>query len=1273
MAEPSHAAPPPLLMQLAQPSKAYRRGVWLAVASLSLFLILYFLLAGWFLVTAYQLTLGADTPAFSGLLVGLCAAFLALFMVKAVFFVRRGGSAVRVEITRQEQPRLFTFLDELADRTQAPRPHKVFLSPHVNAAVFYNLSPLNLIIPSKKNIEIGLALVNVLTLGEFRAVVAHEYGHVTQRSMVVGQWAFMAEQVAASLVARRDALDSFLNGLSRFDIRIAWVGWLLSLIVWSIRSLVDTAFGLVLRLQRALAREMEFHADLVAVSVTGSDAIIHALLRLQAADDSWGRTRGFAFGRLAAKHVVRDVFTLHALMQRRMEDILHDLDFARVPAIPADRPAEHRVFKTALAQPPQMWVTHPPNQDRESNAKRRYIAAAIEPGSAWTLFDHTEQLREKLTAVLLESQGKEPEPMADSVAALQHQFAREFLDRRYRGVYLGRSVVRGAEHAAALTAAPPDDWRTTLDHLYPEHLVADVASWRTLRQEADQLEALQSGALKPPGGVIRYRGDNVAVSALPRLTERVKQEARDVEQRLLAGDQTRRSVHLAAAAELGHGWESYLRGILAVLHYADHTEANLDDLRGQLAHTVRVATVTGRVSQDGRDRVIAAAGELHRALGEVYGAFGGSRVVRLDSGVAERLNVASWDEHLGRYSLPPPDTKNIAEWLKNIDGWVDNATAAYAALRDAALDQLLLTEADLAGHVRAGTTPPAAPDPSRVPDRYDALVAGGERKRETHFTPWQRVMIAHGVVPALVRFALAAGIVVAVLGFGRSVDSSTVSVYNGLALPVDVRIGDNHVSVRARSAQSLSIASRGTLAVEARAHGSLVERFDVPTSGSFAHYVYNVAGATPLVEWTVLYGTAGADAAGRPPVPPRMLGNPRWTRTAAEYVFEDPPERVETSGNEAERSALSALSELTPARQLDLLPADSDRVHLAAAHLRWDLTASGNFLGWLSGGLKLPDAPAILAARLSEAPDDVILLRLRQDEASDAERDSVCERDRQRSAAAPDNGDLRYVALRCITNSATRLVAMREGRRHWPQSAWFAYGVGYGAVDSGLMREAIPPLEQAASAIPAFTEYIAVDLARIHRLLDDDPSGAVAALAKGSQQLSMVLSLETGQGLDSSEQAYRLLALGHIDSALALAKRDTAHVPRLVRLAAASDGASPRVIAQALALAPGAGVDVYSRWSAVGLAARVGQPFVQFFDSSSADRSVASARIFRFVDRVKRGGDLRDADTVLTGLSLVLRGEAYSAAVIALGPRAPEAWRRAAKGLLFAPERPYFR
>ena len=241
------AAVPP---NLTAATSKYKQRAWLAMLGLTTFIALYFALSGWFAWTAWRLfsaMFGAGGHfQFGAFVVAVCSAFLAVFMFKALFFIQHRYAIEDIEITREEQPRLFEFIDRLADEARAPRAHKVYLSARVNAAVFYDLSLLNLIIPSKKNLEIGLGLINVLSLGELKAVLAHEFGHFAQRSMAVGRWVYISQQIAGHIIARRDALDRLLQQLSRLDLRIAWVGWLLSIIIWSIRSLMDVLFRGVL-------------------------------------------------------------------------------------------------------------------------------------------------------------------------------------------------------------------------------------------------------------------------------------------------------------------------------------------------------------------------------------------------------------------------------------------------------------------------------------------------------------------------------------------------------------------------------------------------------------------------------------------------------------------------------------------------------------------------------------------------------------------------------------------------------------------------------------------------------------------------------------------------------------------------------------------------------------------------------------------------------------------------------------------------------------------
>jgi hypothetical protein len=154
-------------VELTRPTVTYKQRAWLALASLALFVALYVALAGWFVWTAHRMfgeAMAGGPDAFWHFLIGSSAAFLAVFMLKALFFIKRGGAPDAVEVTAADQPRLIEFLHRLADDAGAPRPKRVYVSARVNAAVFYDLSILNLLFPSRKNLEIGLALVNVLTL-----------------------------------------------------------------------------------------------------------------------------------------------------------------------------------------------------------------------------------------------------------------------------------------------------------------------------------------------------------------------------------------------------------------------------------------------------------------------------------------------------------------------------------------------------------------------------------------------------------------------------------------------------------------------------------------------------------------------------------------------------------------------------------------------------------------------------------------------------------------------------------------------------------------------------------------------------------------------------------------------------------------------------------------------------------------------------------------------------------------------------------------------------
>ena len=614
------------------------------MTGLLMFVVLYFTLTGWFIWTAYRLFYSPEAGG-EGIFFGILSSFLAVFMVKPLFRVKHNQQSKDLEISSKEEPKLFEFLYRLADDAQAPRPHRVFLSPRVNAGVFYDVSILNLFFPSKKNLEIGLGLVNMLTLGEMKAVLAHEFGHFAQRSMAVGRWVYIAQQIAAHIVTERDALDKFLKNLSRMNLRIAWIGWLLSLVVWSIRSLLETVFRWLVLAQRALSREMEFQADLVAVSLTGSDALIHALHRLRAADDAWDRTLRFASSEMQNGRLVADLFVLQTLMIERMRVILNEADYGRVPTIPVKHPENHRVFQAELTEPPRMWATHPPNVDREHNAKRVYIAAPLDDRPAWTLFKTPQIVREQMTAHLFNSASQshkaQPVALGDSIKQFEQQFSCLYLDRSYRGNYLGRSVVRHAATTEDLYEfqGNREYLEQHLADLYPESLSDDLEQLRLLEKEKGALLALQDRRVKAPGGIIKHRGKSLNRQDLPNTIKSLNQELEAVKTRVYAHDRLCRTTHRTIAAHLGNGWEDYLMGLVKILHYADHTEANLLDVEGYLNNVVAVITADRNVSRKELQRLLKATTEVYQILAQIYRQ---SDRVQLDATLIKAFGRSTW-------------------------------------------------------------------------------------------------------------------------------------------------------------------------------------------------------------------------------------------------------------------------------------------------------------------------------------------------------------------------------------------------------------------------------------------------------------------------------------------------------------------------------------------------------------------------------------------------------------------------------------------------------
>lgn len=1267
MSESYPLGPEKIPQGLTRLKRSYKIYAWLAVLGLSFFVIIYLMLTIWFGWTAYRLIIsGFETGGnvALGIATGLPAMFLTIFMAKALFFIKRGQKSDTIELTAKEEPKLFEFLNRLADEVGAPRPYRVFVSARVNASVFYDLSLLNFIFPAKKNLEIGLGLLNVLNLSEFKAILAHEFGHFAQKSMAIGSWVYIAHQVAAHIIAQRDILDKFIHGISRADLRIAWVGWILRLIVWSIRSLMNTLFSLVLMAERALSREMEFQSDIVAVSLTGSDALINALCKLHAADEAWERSLNFIDSEARSDRSVFDAFAIQRHIIKILCEVYDEPNYGQVPPQSTPNAEEHRVFKASLASPPIMWATHPANFDREENAKKTYVEAAIDDRSAWTIFQDRLKLCSGVTQKIMDASKLIKVDIKESIINLNKQFNKAYLSKKFRGAYLGRSITCCSNNITKLYG----DYKSMKDvdgaiaKLYPKSLSSDLEKLKNLYDEKHTLEGIHAKRLNANGGIIRHRGKEIKRKELPQIIENIKDEIKEVRKIIHDHDTLCRTVHLAIAHRIGKGWEENLLGLLKLLHYADHSNANLLDIHGYIRNVVAVITADDRVSKSELKRLINTANEAYGVLLEIYDKAGQVELGRL---VGKQLEIDNWGKALGEFKLVNATEENINNWMNVIDGWINTTRDSLSALSSAALEQLLKVELFLSKHYRDQTEVPDAPKAPKTPIVYSTMVEGQERDLQTTLGLWDRFYSAVGFFPAMARFVVAASIVGMTAYIGMITGGSTVTIYNGLANSVKVNIAGKSVQIPAFNYSSIELPYGKKQTVSTTINDQKVESFDIETSGGFSHYVYNVCNAMTLVEWTQIYGNASSR-------PDRMLGAPRWIPTSADVLFQDPPESVKTHSGGATRLVLSAVGNINPQDLLYYIKNENERQTMIRQHVIWDDPRSVYLLHWMGIAAEEIDMFPLLKERLSHYQYDIVGMRMMQDYASDdSAHDAICDEHRALAQKNPDNSNLQYLAIRCIEDENNKNLAFIQGALKWPSNAWFHLAAAYAFIEQGNWAEAEKSIELAMKYSSSFSETMAVDAMRLKRLHGKVTKKCQIDLSKKSNALSLQLRLEDGNEFaDTPHRFYSLLNKGDLKAARTAINEMKGDKEHCIRLLAASNDADSDIVSEAIKLTPEQGVNTSTVWLGWCMAKKFGKdplPYENIAMQLQRNPSI----ILNALTKVASIGAYTDFENDLQGMQLDERGYAYAAACLLLGDNAPDIWKDKANRLLFATERPY--
>lgn len=428
-----------------QVSEDFKKKSKSAVFAITIFIIVYLLM---FLLTVI-LAIGCITggiwliaikPMFLTLMLGVGLAgtgvFVFFFIIKFLFKKHINDRSYLTEIKRSDEPELFKMIDEIVKEAETDFPKKVYLSYDVNASVFYDSSFWSMFYPIKKNLTIGLGLINTSTKQELKAVLSHEFGHFSQRSMKVGSYVYNVNKIIFNLVnddeSYRNSIKKWAGMSGYFSIFAALALFIAHKIQWILVKM----YSFVNIRHMALSREMEFHADEVAANLAGSLSLEESLLRMELANNSYQNVINFYESRISKNQASRNIykeqfFVMNFLAKHSELESKYDLPHVKL--------SESGLFNKSKLNIENQWASHPSNKDRIARLRKLNIVKDAKNEPAKNLFKDFEKTEIKLTAKLFSNvkyqNGKTDLDFETFMSEFKAQYNRDSFDKIFNSYY----------------------------------------------------------------------------------------------------------------------------------------------------------------------------------------------------------------------------------------------------------------------------------------------------------------------------------------------------------------------------------------------------------------------------------------------------------------------------------------------------------------------------------------------------------------------------------------------------------------------------------------------------------------------------------------------------------------------------------------------------------------------------------------------------------------------------------------------------------------------
>ncbi|MDH4094721.1 MAG: M48 family metallopeptidase [Betaproteobacteria bacterium] len=233
------------------------------------------------------------------------------------------------EVTARVAPELFAMIEELRAELRAPRFHRVLVTDELNAGVV-QAPRLGIFGWPRNYLLIGLPLMKSLTMEQFKAVLAHEFGHLARGHGRLSNWLYRQRLRWARLMEVLGAAES--RGSFLFTPFLRWY------------APYFNAYSF------PLARANEYEADATSVRLTSARAAAAALTGVSVVGSYLGERYWPQVHKLADEQPQPAHMPFVGLSARMTQEV--------------DEASSHRWMQQALARVTTVEDTHPALKDR---------------------------------------------------------------------------------------------------------------------------------------------------------------------------------------------------------------------------------------------------------------------------------------------------------------------------------------------------------------------------------------------------------------------------------------------------------------------------------------------------------------------------------------------------------------------------------------------------------------------------------------------------------------------------------------------------------------------------------------------------------------------------------------------------------------------------------------------------------------------------------------------------------------------------------------------